>query len=315
MQDSYRNHIREYNKDKLDSGKRKMNDVTHDLEINDVNEISMEDNILNEVVKLKNDLEKALIENKELKNKCNEDRKRLDLLSLKNNSLLNEICEEKEMLKIEYNNYKMESVKDIKRLQDELDKNVIMLNCLKDEILFKEEELRKAEIIERLYKQESELNEEKDMKIKKLENLLNQEIYLKNDKEEKDKINKEEINEKLQLLNNDLDKKNEELNILNKKYDNLKKTNIDIQKKICFLKEEIDYYKNNENSFIMQNIFNAENNLDDSIFKKNFMKISVLYNVLFKIVVYDQRNLFEKEKNSIFFRKRKYTFFKKNCSR
>lgn len=53
MQDSYRNHIREYNKDKLDSGKRKMNDVTHDLEINDVNDISMEDNILNEVVKLK----------------------------------------------------------------------------------------------------------------------------------------------------------------------------------------------------------------------------------------------------------------------
>lgn len=311
MQDSYRNHIREYNKDKLDSGKRKMNDVTHDLEINDVNEISMEDNILNEVVKLKNDLEKALIENKELKNKCNEDRKRLDLLSLKNNSLLNEICEEKEMLKIEYNNYKMESVKDIKRLQDELDKNVIMLNCLKDEILFKEEELRKAEIIERLYKQESELNEEKDMKIKKLENLLNQEIYLKNDKEEKDKINKEEINEKLQLLNNDLDKKNEELNILNKKYDNLKKTNIDIQKKICFLKEEIDYYKNNENSFIMQNIFNAENNLDDSIFKKNFMKISVLYNVLFKIVVYDQRNLFEKEKILYSLEKENTHFLKK----
>ncbi|KNC35431.1 hypothetical protein PFLG_00508 [Plasmodium falciparum RAJ116] len=215
------------------------------------------------------------------------------------------------MLKIEYNNYKMESVKDIKRLQDELDKNVIMLNCLKDEILFKEEELRKAEIIERLYKQESELNEEKDMKIKKLENLLNQEIYLKNDKEEKDKINKEEINEKLQLLNNDLDKKNEELNILNKKYDNLKKTNIDIQKKICFLKEEIDYYKNNENSFIMQNIFNAENNLDDSIFKKNFMKISVLYNVLFKIVVYDQRNLFEKEKILYSLEKENTHFLKK----
>ncbi|KOB89580.1 hypothetical protein PFDG_05129 [Plasmodium falciparum Dd2] len=83
MQDSYRNHIREYNKDKLDSGKRKMNDVTHDLEINDVNEISMEDNILNDVVKLKNDLEKALIENKELKHKCNEDRKRLDSVVIK----------------------------------------------------------------------------------------------------------------------------------------------------------------------------------------------------------------------------------------
>ncbi|CAA9991196.1 conserved Plasmodium protein, unknown function [Plasmodium knowlesi strain H] len=260
-------------------------------------------NIVNEVVKLKTELKNALVENGELKKRHHEDTEKMNLVSLKNASLLSEIADEKKMLQLEFDNYKEESLKDIKRLQEELDKNVIMLNCLKDEILFKEEELKKAEIIEKLYKEESQMNQEKDRKIKDLENMLT-----RREEEEKDARSKEEQNNDGHV---EIEQKNEELKILNKKYEQVKKTNNEIEKKIYFLKEEVDYYKNNENSFIMQNIFNAENNLDDSTCKKYLLKISVLYNALYKIVVYDQRSLYEKDKLIYSLEKENTHFLKK----
>ncbi|GAB69226.1 hypothetical protein PCYB_146550 [Plasmodium cynomolgi strain B] len=260
-------------------------------------------NIVNEVVKLKTELKNALVENGELKKRHHEDTEKMNLVSLKNATLLSEIADEKKMLQVEFNNYKEESVKDIKRLQEELDKNVIMLNCLKDEILFKEEELKKAEIIEKLYKEESQLNQEKDRKIKDLENILT-----RREAAERGAPSKEDQTIDGHPL---LEQRNEELKVLNKKYEQLKKTNNEIEKKIYFLKEEVDYYKNNENSFIMQNIFNAENNLDDSTCKKYLLKISVLYNALHKIVVYDQRSLLEKDKLIYSLEKENTHFLKK----
>ncbi|GAW83773.1 hypothetical protein, conserved [Plasmodium gonderi] len=286
-------------------------------------------NIVNEVVKLKTKLKNALTENEELKKRHHEDTEKLNLVSLKNVSLIGEITDEKKMLQDEFIKYKEESVKDIKRLQEELDKNVIMLNCLKDEILFKEEELKKAEIIEKLYKEETEINQEKDMKIKSLEKILTQ-------KEERGEFRKENLpdeaqheveliqnelaqknneieqkNQELEQKNHELEQKENELKILNKKYEHLKKSNTEIEKKIYFLKEEVDYYKNNENSFIMQNIFNAENNLDDSTCKKYLLKISVLYNALYKIVVYDQKSLMDKERFIYSLEKENTHFLKK----
>ncbi|KJP87415.1 hypothetical protein AK88_02972 [Plasmodium fragile] len=263
-------------------------------------------NIVNEVVKLKTELKNALVENGELKRRHHEDTEKMNLVSLKTSTLLSEIADEKKMLQLEFNNYKEESVKDIKRLQEELDKNVIMLNCLKDEILFKEEELKKAEIIEKLYKEESQMNQEKDRKIRDLENILT-----RKEEEERDAALKEkQINDGYA----EMEKRNEELKVLNKKYEQLKKTNNAIEKKIYFLKEEVDYYKNNENSFIMQNIFNAENNLDDSTCKKYLLKISVLYNALHKIIVYDQRSLLEKDKLIYSLEKENTHFLKKFIS-
>ncbi|CRH02825.1 conserved Plasmodium protein, unknown function [Plasmodium relictum] len=287
---------------------KNINYINHNEE-NNIKEVNMEDEIVNEVLKLKTELKNVLIENKELKRKYNEDTEKLNLVALKNASVLNELSDKKEMIQIEYNNYKIESMKDIKRLQDELDKNVIMLNCLKDEILYKEEELKKAEIIEKLYKQETEVNQEKDMKIKNLEKLLNEKKHISEQGEEGESI-QEKIKE-VELIKTELEKKNNELKVLKKKYENLKKINREIEKKINFLKEEVDHYKDNENSFIMQNIFNAENNLDESICKKNLMKICVLYNVLYKIVVYDQRSILEKEKIVYSLEKENTHFLKK----
>ncbi|EUD66109.1 hypothetical protein C922_03579 [Plasmodium inui San Antonio 1] len=260
-------------------------------------------NIINEVVKLKTELKNALVENGQLKKRHQEDTEKMNIVSLKNATLLSEIADEKKMLQVEFNNYKEESVKDIKRLQEELDKNVIMLNCLKDEILFKEEELKKAEVIEKLYKEETQLNQEKDRKIKELENILT-----RRGAGERDAPSKEDQTNDRHL---EMEQKNEELKALNKKYEHLKKTNNEIEKKIYFLKEEVDYYKNNENSFIMQNIFNAENNLDDLTCKKYLLKISVLYNALHTIVVCDQRSLFEKDKLIYSLEKENTHFLKK----
>ncbi|CRG97035.1 conserved Plasmodium protein, unknown function [Plasmodium gallinaceum] len=286
-----------------------INNLSNHEECN-TDEKNMKDEIVNEVLKLKTELKNVLMENNELKKKYNEDTEKLNLVALKNATILNEVSDEKKTIQIEYNNYKIESMKDIKRLQDELDKNVIMLNCLKDEILFKEEELRKAEVIEKLYKQETEMNQEKDIKIKNLEKLLNEKNNI-SEQEAIDRLTEKNIKEEIELIRKELEKKNNELIILNKKYENLKKTNREIERKISFLKEEVDYYKNNENSFIMQNIFNSENNLDDSICKKNLMKIYVLYNVLYKIILYDQRSLLEKEKFAYSLEKENTHFLKK----
>ncbi|SBT50360.1 hypothetical protein POVWA2_059960 [Plasmodium ovale wallikeri] len=285
-------------------------------------EKSMECNILNEVVKLKTELKNALTENSELKKRHNEDTEKLNLISLKNASLLSEMSDEKKRILIEYNNYREESVKDIKRLQEELDKNVVMLNSLKDEILFKEEELRKVEIIQRLYMQETEMNQEKEAKIKALQDIIKEKkntagenTTVQNDRcavphgEDEKEHNLTE--EEAQFAQIELERKNDELKMLGKKYDHLKKTNREIEKKICFLREEVDYYKNNENSFIMQNIFNAENNIDDSMCKKHLLKISILYNVLHKIVMYDQKNLIEKDKFIYALEKENTHFLKK----
>ncbi|ETB61935.1 hypothetical protein YYC_01712 [Plasmodium yoelii 17X] len=316
-----------YKKSKVDNEKE--NADNNNIKINDVynkkNTEKMQEHNINEIDKLKNELKSVIIENSELKKKYNEDTEKLNLISLKNASLLKEINDEKKNIQIEYNTYKEESVKDIRRLQEELDKNVVILNRLKDEILFKEEELKKFQVIEKLYKEECEINEKNDIRIKTLEQILRETKVNENDTSDKNlnqynsntsengqiNDNKKLTDEEIQLNKRELEKKNEEINMLNKKYESLKRTNKEIEKKICFLNEELDYYKNNENCLVMQNIFNTENNVSDSVCKKHLVKVSILYNILSKIIIYDQNDLKEKDKMVYTLEKENIHFLKK----
>ncbi|CAD2105752.1 conserved Plasmodium protein, unknown function [Plasmodium vinckei brucechwatti] len=314
-----------YKKSKVDNEKE--NADNNNIKINDAynkkNTDKMEDHNINEIDKLKNELKSVIIENSELKKKYSEDTEKLNIISLKNASLLKEVNDEKNNIQIEYNTYKEESVKDIRRLQEELDKNVVILNRLKDEILFKEEELKKFQVIEKLYKEECEINEQNDIRIKTLEQILRGTKANENDTSDKnvnqcntsenDQINdnKKLTDEEIELNKRELEKKNEEIDMLNKKYESLKRTNKEIEKKICFLNEELDYYKNNENCIVMQNIFNTENNISDSVCKKHLVKVSILYNILNKIIIYDQNDLKEKDKMVYSLEKENIHFLKK----